>query len=637
MTVSDTIRSNRKSALFSSLLLCLFSTAAQAVPTAAPTTLDDVILSSEQIVVATVLRSDSRWNDRGNLIVTDYQLAVSQVLKGEDRQTMTLTMGGGTVGLEGHSVSTSVPLTGDSRYLLFVEDASRQVFSPLAAGGTALIRERPDGNVNSGVLEPEAQAELKQLGRLSFDDLVTAIEVLSDELTASGRAPATVHKAQNQGLPRKQVITTTMQVTTELVDTLEVRANPYAPVPRMPALERKSAGEVVGSVNHGDKHRSPGNDLNYSWARRPNPPVVFNQLPDTFVWSPHDQFMMSEWNSYVGELFRVLVTPTGTWSWGDGQFDLAGFPSDADMIAQFGEPWSSGALGVTYSRWIGSGNIIESDVALNPARSWTLNNEFGTRSGNDVWSFERTMLHELGHAWGLHHPFDEQDVWWDSAMNYAPKSYRLPQLTTDDTNAVRDAYVSVARHDAALFHYRTSDRTDSTHARYHDALPPNEIYHGQLLTFSTSSKIENLGTDNIVNPEVQLYLTPQRMSWTGARYLGTTTLVADIPTFFTWYFNLSPELITTDILPGRYFSGLFFSLGDDDLGNNSSWSTDYSAVQVRNVPSTLSITEHWQSGGFGGAIAEGGYYEARVNLHPALSYDFSLCAADGGFASFDIR
>ena len=47
------------------------------------------------------------------------------------------------------------------------------------------------------------------------------------------------------------------------------------------------------------------------------------------------------------------------------------------------------------------------------------------------------MLHEVGHGWGLDHPWETQVVSWDSVMNYSPAGYRLPRLYADDTAAVR--------------------------------------------------------------------------------------------------------------------------------------------------------------------------------------------------------
>ena len=71
-----------------------------------------------------------------------------------------------------------------------------------------------------------------------------------------------------------------------------------------------------------------------------NLPIVVNQFPPALApWSPEDQFQMSSWNHYASDVFRVSATPTDTWAYGNGVFDLAGWPDSVVMNQQFGVTW----------------------------------------------------------------------------------------------------------------------------------------------------------------------------------------------------------------------------------------------------------------------------------------------------------
>jgi hypothetical protein len=138
----------------------------------------------------------------------------------------------------------------------------------------------------------------------------------------------------------------------------------------------------------------------FAFSHVANLPIVVNNFPSSFLpWSPEDQYQMSKWNYYASGVFQVYATPTGTFKWGDGVFDLTGFPSEATMQSQYNTSWYCGSgclvLGVTMVRTI-FGTIVEADLSLNPDASWTLDDEW-VFDGGSVFSFRQTMIHELGH------------------------------------------------------------------------------------------------------------------------------------------------------------------------------------------------------------------------------------------------
>jgi hypothetical protein len=171
-------------------------------------------------------------------------------------------------------------------------------------------------------------------------------------------------------------------------------------------------------------------------------PVVVNPLTNS-PFSPWDQYEMAYWNRYSGDLFRVLDPPASTWAYNNGVSDMVGFPDDTVMKRQFGYDWTDlgdGVVGVTFARREG-GIIVEADVAFNPHKSWTLDDLAATGGQDKIYAFKEACLHELGHVWGLNHPFDDDaTVTWDSVMDYKPRQYWVGELFADDTAAVRHAF-----------------------------------------------------------------------------------------------------------------------------------------------------------------------------------------------------
>src|SRR5205823_11403727 len=124
-----------------------------------------------------------------------------------------------------------------------------------------------------------------------------------------------------------------------------------------------------------------------------NLPIVVNNFPASFApWSPEDQYQMSKWNYYASDIFRVYTNPTGTYGWPNGVFDLAGWPSSADLQSVYGSGWDSNTIGVTFLRYSGS-TIIEADIALNPAFGFTLDDEWIFNGAGSVQGFRQVMTH----------------------------------------------------------------------------------------------------------------------------------------------------------------------------------------------------------------------------------------------------
>ncbi len=97
--------------------------------------MQEVIQRSNLIFEGSVLEKKARWNDMGNLIVTDYVFAVDDVLLGEvGSKELTLTFAGGQLAEEGQAVSGVPEFKVGDHVLLMLEESDYPLLSPVTGG-----------------------------------------------------------------------------------------------------------------------------------------------------------------------------------------------------------------------------------------------------------------------------------------------------------------------------------------------------------------------------------------------------------------------------------------------------------------------------------------------------------------------
>ncbi|HEU4663803.1 MAG TPA: hypothetical protein VFS55_07220 [Dokdonella sp.] len=592
--------------------------------------MDDLVEQAEWIVVADLVAATPRMNARGNLIVTDYAFRLEQsVLGAPPALEFVLSQGGGTLGGFTDHISDVADLGVGHRYLLFVRPDRHDVFPPFVGGAQGVYELGGDGTAIS-----------LGLAR-STSDVATLLDRVRRLAAARGdqppRRPAAAPAATAYPAKRFRPLALTPP------SSAAARAPEAAPTPTGPnAAARRIANAATPQPLGGTAVRSSPQPQ-WHYDHRIDPPAIINAFPHDWEWHPSEENQLAYWNQYAGEIFRVYTTPTGTWAWGDDVFDLAGFPSDADMVAQFGEGWGPTSLGITYSRWGADNVTIEADTALNPARCWTLDDRYATSDvagSDDCWSFRRTMVHEVGHTWGLRHPWETQAVSWDAVLNYAPHAYRFPQLFLDDTSAARAAFGGgLPIHDAALALYTTSlDTAAGAQSASYDATQGASIalHHGEDLAarISNQFKIENTGTDDIVAPRVDFYLTQDRMSWAGTTPFLASGSYVNIPAGWVYTYWLPAMPIPYSTPTGRYWLAGYLPDADAIGANDSAWGRETITVEVDNNPETLYPANAWQLSASGSLGPQGAWWFGLAAA-AGTTYDLSLCGADGGWATLD--
>jgi hypothetical protein len=85
--------------------------------------LDDLTTGNSTIVVGKILDAHSYWNEGGTFILTDFRLAVHEVLKGQVKGgELTITIMGGTVGDLTTLIVGGAELQPENSYVLFLDE-----------------------------------------------------------------------------------------------------------------------------------------------------------------------------------------------------------------------------------------------------------------------------------------------------------------------------------------------------------------------------------------------------------------------------------------------------------------------------------------------------------------------------------
>ena len=501
----------------------------------------ELAAASPHVVVAVVESRETRWNPQHTLLITDYTLRVEDRLRGEAPERISLLIPGGTLGNVTDATCLTVHLEPGARYLLFLGDLDRPSLTPVTGAQQGMFREIAGMGENLAAAG-ESRTPLELDGRpVRFSDLIAAVRPIAAKALPPPPVPPT------RSLPAK---------------TWDPAAAP-APV----------AGSLPPFSTFPEK---------FVYLARANPPIVINPLTDS-EFSPWDQQEMAYWNLYAGDLFRVSAAPTRTWAYGDGISDITGFPGDQQMKAQFGFEWGEfpqGVLAVTFRREV-DGVVVEGDVAFNPSKAWTVDDVEGLTSGAP-FSFKNVALHELGHVWGLEHPWETQHVTWDSVMNYRSKIYYVAELFADDSAAVRKAFPpGRALRDGLISSYVTlSGRFDLPD--YFPALPKvSTVRAGGSFSLSGPIKIENPGTVPLTNLTVEVYLAPERLSLEGAVLLKKARVGGTVRVGGTQRVSLGSLRVPPQAPAGTYYLAFYLRDPKDVYqGNNGAWSNGDVTVTV---------------------------------------------------------
>lgn len=313
-------------------------------------------------------------------------------------------------------------------------------------------------------------------------------------------------------------------------------------------------------------------------------PIVFNPLPPGSPFYREDQKQMAYWNVYARNLFRVSPDPSPTWAFGNGVFDVAGFPANEQMRQQFGREWGQGT---SLTAWMTrDGHVVEADLAFNPAFEWTLDDDAATRPGGPL-SFKNAVLSSLGFAWGYQGLFsltggiNLSPVSRDSVMNLKASQFRLATLFAEDARAARSTYPGPPLRDGVISPYSTVP-APLTPFYVPVTASVSSAQAGTAFNLVNSVKIENAGSVDFANPTVDVYLVPERFRLEGSIFLKRFRLRGTVRSGEAKNLALGRITLPATVPAGSYYFAFVLGVPKDGYpDNNRAWSNPDVKITVR--------------------------------------------------------
>ena len=554
-------------------------------------TLDELIQRAAPIVEGEFIGKRSRLNLKGNLIVTDYQFAVREVLFGSSAAYLTLTIAGGEIDEVRDTVSDMPGFAVGDRAVLMLREGGMEGSLAIVGvfqGQFRAVQRAGDPRWymadGSGVLIPRAGAA----GYYGYDE---GIEALRDYIPMARARPPVVLAAASIQLQGKGD---------------RSQASSGSPSPEELVLFSDPADS--------DELRSRSLQAADFFTERDLVPVAIGTVPADSAWRAALERAVGSWNRYAS-LFTADIKNGQEWAFGNGINDVPGLVSEQERREQHGTGWEDGAIVTVLGRYEND-VMVESDVLLNPAVNWTFDDGLAYADA-DRYSANRALLRALGSSVGLNWQGAELSVM--NLRNSADKYGDLGLLYGEDVFNVRAAFPTRAGavDDLGVYLYRAGATNKYDAAK----LSATSVVQGESFQVQ-NFVIENLGDGGGVVPRVHWYLDPAPNDFSG-QYIGSS----DHQSLNPGQALQARRVLTVpqSFAPGSYYLRAALANGGDESANDSSWldqpiSVLAAAEPVPPVPAAPSASD----GTFGDRVQV-----SWAAVAGAQSYDLARCDSAG--------
>lgn len=570
--------------------------------------LDEISQSADLIFIGTVQSQSSRYTDARTAIQTDVifrdirEVHSTEKSRQRGAATITLSHAGGRVGNTDMQVSDAPTFAPGKRYLVFMSDDGPTYLNPVVGGdqglfevitdpvtgqayvltahGRAVLGVGSDGNVQSSVrrvlaiqagimsVAAEAQAAGPQAEQLPQAVTPGAVaEPATEPATAlAGQSPVTedgfieiiTSVSLKKPIPAPRLKREGTGVFFRAVDgniVVEPLKTSAPPERSFPLLETRNAPSIEEGVPGvmlkpsaaaDDRPGVQGQSLFYCGTR--GRPFNMEQVSTAWwEWSVNNNSMWM-WNQWV-DLYRY-IPDDGSYG-ANGVSEFAGYPAGSFH----GFAWNGSlAMTVTWTTGGQCGTITESDVAWNPAYSWT-NNFFVAFNGTAINQLPVTG-HELGHTHGLQRGNEQYNYDFVSIMHayYSTVVEDGWGIHASDAINTRANYgSSTGIVDMGVESYWASNGLNNSWTNSTFFRPGNTIIVNNVT-------VENTSQFTASNVNIRLYLSTNQTISTGDRLIGDWTWgtfcgnCQNVGTYTT--------SIPTNTPPGTYWVGAIMTINN---------------------------------------------------------------------------
>jgi hypothetical protein len=164
-------------------------------------------------------------------------------------------------------------------------------------------------------------------------------------------------------------------------------------------------------------------------------------------------------------------------------------------------------------------------------------------------------------------------------VNIRSQAFRQAVLLAEDAEAVRSTYPGTALRDGLISSYVVVPSILTP--LYFEVHPSAATVRTGGHFLLSPVKIENPGTETLVNPVVEVYLVPQRFSLEGAILLKRTTFRLKLAPGLAQDLNLGTITLPRKAAPGTYyFAFVLRDPKDAYQANNTAWGSDLGRLTV---------------------------------------------------------
>jgi hypothetical protein len=528
----------------------------------------EVAQTANLVFVGTVESQSSRLNPQGNMVFTDVTFADVEIVnatslsKQNGATSIRLTFAGGTVAGLSVSLCSSLRVRTGSRYVLFAFDDDNVYASPLVGGSQGLfevVRDRRTGEEFVLTAGRHAVVAVEGKNLVSSEARVVAIEggnLVLDPSQESNKSDVEAPVSSDgvravspaRGKDGASARPLSLRTFVERIRSVSLKAPLTERTLRFgdggqflksvdgrtvaEPLKRPSARPLGGRASESKAPQIPRGGA--EGASTGSSGLAGNDKVRGGAMGAcgyHQTFINME--QYPSNWSEFNIANDCMWTWNqsrdvfrwipdDGNYghntvnEFAGYPTNQDLMNIYGLGYGSGAaLCIDYS-FPDCGEIVESDVFINPAFSWSDDPNVTVGSAT-VQNLRQALMHEIGHAWG------------DQRQGYAETyDYDLPSVMHRLTRSVEDGW-GVHAVDAqlirAIYDWQGVGADMGVESYYASNGLKNSTISGT--TFKPGDPItlgkvtvENMSNFTMQGVNVRFYLSADRIITTGDVQMG---------------------------------------------------------------------------------------------------------------------